>query len=195
MTDTVQNSAANAPISGSIVLTASDNLAFLFSRVSRLLLIAFLTSTTIAGVIWLLAMSNRQSAQLRDNPLLGLKTFVIDMFPVIFGYIGLFLAIIVFFSWLAFSRMPTANRQLTYHADAEALRTSDNAGAVLTLPWALVRRTRVTKKLLLMQLSTRAWRFLPLRAFAVDDQQRVIAFAQRSAATPGSAAKPDLHKG
>jgi hypothetical protein len=169
----------NLPIIGQAELQIGDNVAFLFSRVHRLLSVAVLASTVIAAVIWLLALSNRQSAQYRSDPALGLKAFVSDALPIIVGYTGLFVAISIFFSWLSFRRLPLGNRQLTYHADAEALKTSDASGAVLTLPWTLIRKTRVTPKLLLMQLTSRAWRFVPLRAFSAADQQRLIALVTR----------------
>jgi hypothetical protein len=181
MTDSARDAANDVPIVGSLVLTASDNLWFLFSRLNRLLSIAVLTATIVGMVIWWLARSNQQSDHYLTHPLLGFKTFLSNMLPIILGYAGLFVAVAVFCSWLSFRRMPQANRTLNYRADLAALKTSDASGAELTLPWALVRRARVTKQLLLMQLTTRAWRFLPLRAFSADDQRRLIAIALRSA--------------
>jgi hypothetical protein len=184
MNDTVHHPAERMPIIGSVMLTAGDNFAFLFARLSRLLLIASLTALAVAAGIWILGASQQELDYYRSNPTTGLKQFAADMMPVILGYVGLFIGIAVFSSWLAFRRMPSDNRNLTFHADAEALKTTDTTGAALTLPWALVRQTRVTKRLLLMQLRTRAWRFLPLRAFSAEDQRRLIAIAVRSAAKP-----------
>jgi hypothetical protein len=189
MTDSVQNTAANRPITGSTVLTISDNFAFLFNRMRLLLWIAFVSSAVVATTLWLLGLSNRQSAEFLKSPWLGLQNWFVTSIPITLGYVGLVTAITVLCSWLSFTRLPIGNRQLTFHADAVALKTSDATGAVLSLPWALVRKTRVTPKLLLMQMSTRAWRFLPLRAFSADDQRRLIALAQRAAATHGSAPK------
>jgi hypothetical protein len=186
MSDRLQNPDNNQPIVGSVVLTAGDNITFYFSRAPQILLIAVVISAILATSIWLIALPARQYAEVLNNPLHGLRNWFANVFPIMLAYVGLVIAIPLFCSWLSHVRMPAGNRQLTYHADAEILRTSDATGAVLTLPWTLVKQTRVTPKQLVMQLTSRAWRFVPLRAFTANDQQRLIALAQQSAAKPSS---------
>lgn len=177
------------PLVGQTELTIGDTFAFTFARLRRLLLFSVLFAVIFTGVIWLLGTSRQDLVYFQRNPLTALKQFATDMFPVALGYMGAFMATIVFCSWLSFRRTPMANRQLTYHVDHLALKTSDASGAELTLPWSLIRQTLVTKQLLLMQLTTRGWRFVPLRAFTTDDQQRLIMIARQSAAKQSSASK------
>jgi hypothetical protein len=177
------------PLVGQTELTIGDTLAFTFSRLHRLLLFSALCSIVFAGVFWLLGTSQRDLAYYQSHPRTALKQFAVDMYPIVLGYCGAFLATTAVCSWLSFWRTPLANRQLTYHVDHLALKTSDASGAELTLPWSLVRQTLVTKQLLLMQLTSRGWRFVPLRAFTADDQQRLIDIARQSAAKQSSASK------
>jgi hypothetical protein len=167
---------------GQTDLTIGDTLAFTFSRLRRLLLFYALCSVVFAGLFWLLGSSRQNLAYFQSDPLAAIKEFAADMYPIVLGYFGAFLATTAFCSWLSFRRTPVANRQLTYRVDHLALKTSDASGAELTMPWSLVRQTLVTKQLLLMQLTTRGWRFVPLRAFTADDQQRLIEIAGQSVA-------------
>jgi hypothetical protein len=178
-----QTSADTLPVVGTLTLTAGDNFAFLFSRLPRLVTVACIASAVTATLVWLLTMSAKKSALLRQDPIFGVKNFTIEVIPWILAYAVLFVGVICLCSWLGFLRTPLDNRQLTYQADGEALRTSDAAGAILTLPWSLTRQTRITKHLLLMELKTRVWRYVPLRAFSAADRSRLIALAQRTANT------------
>jgi hypothetical protein len=174
---------------GQVELTVGDTLAFTFSRLRRLLLFSALCSIIFAGLFWLLGNSQQDLAYFQHNPLIALRQFAVDMYPVVLGYFGVFMATTAFCSWLSFRRTPLANRQLTYHVDHLALKTSDASGAELTLPWSLIRQTLVTKQLLLLQMTNRGWRFVPLRAFTTDDQQRLIEIARQSAAKHKSTIK------
>ena len=78
-------------------------------------------------------------------------------------------------------------RTLTYAIDDAGIRTGDALGAELLLPWSNVSRAIVTKRMLLLRLKPRGWRYVILRGFSPEDVTRIREIASRKVA---SSAKP-----
>jgi hypothetical protein len=79
--------------------------------------------------------------------------------------------------FVAFVKMPQANRTIIYEIDAKAIVTRDAADFALAIPWRSVAAARETRELLFLTLSSGALRFIPWRAFAPQDRARLRAVA------------------
>ena len=96
-------------------------------------------------------------------------TSLIKMLPLVTLFVVVFTA-------LGVRRMGIERRTLTYEIGADGMRTRDGLGAELFLPWTNVAWTRMGKRLLLVKIKPRMLRYVILRAFPPEDQQKLAGF-------------------
>jgi len=160
-------------IIGSIDLTFRDDLSFLASRLPRFCLTTYGTGLAILFGIWVAISPATYWPYMREYPLWGVERFFSDMWlSAAIAVVGIPLLILAIHA-LQWRRFPAQNKAITYTVDTTGVLTTDAAGAGLNMPWSMVRRTRRTRSLFLMQLTTGAWRYLPMRAFATADHDRL----------------------
>lgn len=185
MSDLIQQDRLDASgVTGQTKLLPSDQLRFILTWLHRPLLIMFGLCCLAFTVAWFLGLSTRRRAFYAESPWSGVQDFLRDIAWVPLAATAFYGLILLALSYVQFHRMPAPSRQLSYEADAKGLVTRDEAGAELKLPWSMVRAVKTTRHLLLLKLKTRAWRYLPLRAFAPDDQERLQALIDQNV-TPG----------
>lgn len=180
-------------VTGQTTLRQSDQFRFLATWLPRVLLIMFALCCVVFTAAWLFGMSERRRAYYAANPWEGAREILGDIAWVPLAATAFYGVVLFALTWFQFRRLPAASRMVTYQADAEALTTRDAAGAELKVPWTMVREVRTAGHLLILKLKTRAWRYLPLRAFAADDRQRLQALIGRQVAghPPAAGGRPD----
>ena len=120
----------------------------------------------------------------------------LDALPAFLGYALVLTPLLILFVLLfitlgvplAVQRMGRDRRALTYEIDETGIRTKDALGAELLLPWSNVTRSIFSKRMLLLRLRPRGWRYVPMRAFSPGDRTRIRELAVRMA---GSSEKND----
>ncbi|MCZ0735858.1 YcxB family protein [Phreatobacter sp. AB_2022a] len=192
MPDPHQDATAEpAAITGQTTLRQTDQLRFLLAWLPRVLAIMFGLCCIAFVAGWLFGMPARRRAYYLANPWEGLRDVLGDIGWMPVAATAFYALVLFALSWFQFHRVPAASRAVRYEANDEALITRDEAGAALTLPWAMLREVKATGHLLVMKLRTRAWRYLPLRAFSPKDQARLQALIERRLATNANAPRRD----
>jgi hypothetical protein len=137
----------------------------------------------VFGAIWAFTLPDEGWIALRSEPLGALFLFVADAWPFYLGTFAVLAVVMAGHSALAFCRYPQVNRQLSFEVTAAELTTRDAANVVLILPWTSVIRTRNTRQALYLQTVTRAWRYVPWRAFVPEDRDQILHWATRQHAS------------
>lgn len=170
------------PIVGQTTLSLGDSFAFLAAQLPRVLVGMFVLSTMLFVILWFVLLTDAERAHFDADTAAGIRRFLTDAGWMPLALTALWPVLLVVLSWVQFHRIPALNRQLRYEIDAEGIVTRDAAGTELKVPWTMVQQTRTTRHLLLLKLNTRAWRYLPWRAFAPEDRDRLLALASQSVA-------------
>ena len=171
-----------ASLTGQAILSRRDAFAFFLVWLPRAVLGMFVLATMVFAGLWFAFLTEGQRAAFDADTGAGIRHFLshAGWWPV--AATAAWTLILGLATQVQFLRMPMPARRLHYEADAEGLVTRDEAGAQLKIPWSIVREIKPTKHLLLLKLNTRAWRYLPWRAFAPEDRTRLIALARRYSA-------------
>jgi hypothetical protein len=131
------------------------------------------------GAIWAFTLPDDAWIALRSEPLASLGRCIADIWPFYCGTFAVLALVMAGHSALAFRRYPQVNRQMSYEVTASGLITRDAAAVALTVPWTSVIRTRNTRQALYLQNTARGWHYLPWRAFAPEDRDRILRWARR----------------
>ena len=139
------------------------------------------------GAVWALTLPDDQWLALRVHPLMSLERFVADIWPFYLGLFAFAVLVLVGRPFVTFLRFPNANHQLTYEVNANGILTRDAADFSIRVPWASILRTRNTARILYLHTSARRPRALLWRAFAPEDRDQILRWAQRAngQASPG----------
>ena len=189
--------AEDITIRGQATLEWGDQIRFLVRPLARLLsgLAAFMV--VAFGAVWALTLPDNQWLTLRAHPLMLLERFVADIWPFYLGLFAFAVLVLLGRPLVSFRLFPHANRQLTYEVNANGILTRDAADFSSRVPWASILRMRNTSRILFLQTSARRPRALLWRAFAPEDRDQILRWAQRAngQAPPGlskvkSAASP-----
>jgi hypothetical protein len=168
-------------IRGETTMTWSDQARLSARTIIRFMLIFSVVEAVVFFVIWAMSSSDREWLRLRHDPLSALGLFAKDAWPIFVScFVLLLMLLIGLFSW-CFHRLPDANRRISYEASEDSLVTRDAANFALTVPWSMVIRVRNNDQLLHMQLAPGGWRTVFWRAFAPEDREPILRWAQRIA--------------
>jgi hypothetical protein len=153
------------PLRGSVRTEYRDMLAnrlFMLKRRFPLLLLFSL----IFGVIFSRTRLFRGVAEGQVTVVLGglVGAAIVGSIWIAFGLI-----VLLVLDGLSLALTGTQRRSVEYEVDESKIVTRDALGAELSLPWSNIRKAVFTKRLLLLQLQPRGWRFLMLRAFKPSD--------------------------
>ena len=169
-------------IRGQATLTWGDQFRFVLRKLVQLLWKYAAVMTVPFVLIWALFLPDAQWLDLRAHPLAALGDFAADAWPFYLGTLAALIVLMIASSYVAFRRLPDANRKLSYEVDAKGILTRDAADFALTVPWSSVTRTRDTSRILYLKTVPGAWRYLPWRAFAPGDREQVLRWAARERA-------------
>lgn len=184
-----------APIEGAVQLNSRDQLMYFLAVLRR--------RWIFLGAIGLIASAFAVQAPLvrRFHEALGqghsIPAALLGTLPTIVGSAVvvvpvtavLLLAYIALVVPFGVHRMGHGRRALTYRIDESGVRTRDALGAELVLPWSNIARMIFTKRILLIRLMPRGWRYAPLRAFSPQDRPRIRDLASRMIGSPDTAAR------
>lgn len=184
-------SASEKFVRGETTLTYADNL-----RGLRPMLIWLHTATAALLTVMLLGirawfMTEDDWSNARNAPLAEAAAAFSELAPIVVGALAFMFFGGLVWNWLAFRRLPKKNLDIAIEADDTRIVTRDAAQFEFVLPWSSVIRTRNSEKALFLKLDTGAWRFVPWRAFASDeDRAQILRWAEAAAANrQGCAAK------
>lgn len=167
-------------IHGEITLTWGDRARLSARPVVRYMLIFTVAATLVVLVVWATNLSDEEWLLLRHDPLSMLRNAAQDVGSVLAAGVAVMLALIVSFYARAFYRFPHPNRRISYEATKDRLVTRDAAGFALTVPWSNIVRVRNDKHMMRMQLASGGWRAVIWRAFAPEDREQILRWAQRA---------------
>jgi hypothetical protein len=167
------------PVRGSARLTSGDQQRFLLAVLGRRpAFLGLVCLTAGAFAIEPLLVRHYDDARWRGASIAGA---LIETAPAILGssaVVVLIVALVLLVHiglavpW-SVRRIGPDRRALTYEIDDAGVRTRDGLGAELTLPWSNLTRVVRTKRLLLLRLKPRGWRYVIVRAFAPEDVVRI----------------------
>jgi len=179
--------AEDITIRGQATLEWGDQIRFLARPLARVLLGLATFMVVGLGAVWALTLPDDQWLALRVHPLMSLERFVADIWPFYLGLFAFAVLVLVGRPFVTFLRFPNANHQLTYEVNANGILTRDAADFSIRVPWASILRTRNTARILYLHTSARRPRALLWRAFAPEDRDQILRWAQRAngQASPG----------
>lgn len=172
------NKAEPGPIHGSTTLTQTDNLNMLRHTIVRhSAIFAVCMSLPVLG-IGLYYYSVSGIAPISEFPLEAIRLSVQNAWkPLLVGLIGypVLLTVCCTVKW-AF--LPKANKAIAYAIDENGMTASDAAGAMLYIPWSMVKRATRTRAHLVMRLKSGGLRFASWKAFNSEDAERLWQLAR-----------------
>jgi hypothetical protein len=167
-------------IRGEATLGYVDYFATQADKIIKFCVTAIMLSALVYAIAWAASSSDEEWFLLRHDPLSALAAFAGDVWKI-WVVTGAVICLIPIASLArGFHHFPDVNRRLSYEADDNGLTIRDAANFALTIPWSAVIRVRFSKRLLKMQLTTRAWRYVLWRAFRDEDRERLMRLAERA---------------
>jgi hypothetical protein len=171
---------AEKTIHGETMLTWRDQARLAARSVVRYMLIFTVAATFVVLVVWATNLSDEEWLLLRHDPLSMLRDAAQDVGPVLAAGVAVMLALLVSFYARAFYRFPHPNRRISYQATKDRLVTRDVAGFALTVPWSNVIRVHNGKHVLRMRHAAGGWRTVFWRAFAPEDREQILRWAEQT---------------
>ena len=183
------------PVTGAVELKSGDQQRYLlavFWRRPALLVVVCVIASALSSQSQLVRQFQvaRWSGDSIPVALLGTLPFLLGSAAVVIPLVVLFLLLYIGLAIpLGVRRMGRDRRTLTYAIDDAGIRTGDALGAELLLPWSNVSRAIVTKRMLLLRLKPRGWRYVILRGFSPEDVTRIREIASRKVAYTANPAR------
>jgi hypothetical protein len=166
-------------IRGQATIDWRDQARYLVRPYAKALAMYAAIMVLVFGAIWVFTLSDTGWIATRSEPLGALFLFIADVWPFYLGTFVVLALVMAGHGAVVFYRYPQVNRQLSFEVTAAELRTRDASDVVLAVPWTSVVRTRNTRHALYLQIVTRAWRYVPWRAFAPEDRDQILRWATR----------------
>jgi hypothetical protein len=173
-------------IRGETTLTWGDHARLSMKPLAKGMTIFIVLAIVVFMVIRATALSDREWLLLLHDPLAALGAFARDIWPVLLTCVLAMLILMAGLYARAFHGFPHPNRRLSYEATRHGITTRDAADFALAVPWSNVTRAQKREHTILMQLATGGWRIIFLRAFAPEDREQILRWAQRKPDMPGS---------
>jgi hypothetical protein len=165
-------------IFGETTMTWGDQARLSIRPLARGMAIFIVLAIVAFLITWAIAVSDGEWLLLRHDPIDALGGFVHDVWPVLLTCVLVMLILMTGLYARAFYRFPDANRRIIYEATKDHLTTRDAANFAFTMPWSMVVRVRNSGATMRMQLSAGIWRTVFLRAFAPEDREQILRWAQ-----------------
>ncbi len=171
-------------------MTYADQLAFHRIWIRWFMVICLGLVLLVLTPLWLYKLQPWQWHVLWAAPGFMAKDFMREIGFYALGGMAFFVIFILLLDWLRFGNLPDDNKKLLYRIDEKAIETSDAANVALIMPWSMIRQISFEPRIIVIKTKARVTRWMPTRAFSLEDQSVIARFAADAGIPVIRAARP-----